>query len=98
MERIGRDAIYEHNAMLRMHLRASLGDIGVSIATPETAAAAITSIACSDPQGTAERLAARGVSVEPRGRYLRVSPHFYNTEADIDHFCEILRDIQKEQA
>ncbi|MEO3997511.1 aminotransferase class V-fold PLP-dependent enzyme [Mesorhizobium sp. CAU 1732] len=98
MEQIGWDAIYEHNAMLRTHLRGALDDIGAGIATPEAAAAAITSIACADPQGTAERLAARGVSVEPRGRYLRVSPHFYNTEADIDRFCELLRDIRKEQA
>ncbi|TKT81032.1 aminotransferase class V-fold PLP-dependent enzyme [Aquamicrobium sp. LC103] len=97
LERIGWNVVYERNAVLRAHLRASLRDIGVELVTPD-AAAAITSVACADPQGTAERLAARGVSVEPRGRFLRVSPHFYNTAADIDRFSEILRDLQKEQS
>jgi cysteine desulfurase/selenocysteine lyase len=95
MEDLGWTAIYERNATLRAHLRAALGDLDALVVTPE-AAASITSVAVADPQGFASRLSERGVSLEARGRCLRVSPHFYNTEADIDRFVEVFREVQKE--
>ncbi len=97
LEQLGWAAIYQRNTMLRDHLRASLTALGANIVTPQ-AAAAITSVQCAEPSEIAAQLAKRGVSVEARGACLRLSPHFYNTEADIDRFIEIFRDIQKEQA
>ncbi|WP_421790399.1 aminotransferase class V-fold PLP-dependent enzyme [Hyphobacterium sp.] len=43
------------------------------------------------PADLAGRLAARGVSVSQRGDRLRVTPHLYNDQADIDRFADALR-------
>ena len=43
------------------------------------------------PDGLAQRLAAQKVYVAPRLGRLRVSPHVYNEEADIDRFVAALR-------
>jgi len=95
LEGLGWASIHERNEALRLHLVTRLAECGASIVTPE-AAAAIVSIRSAHPQEMATSLATRGVSVEPRGAYLRVSPHFYNSEADIDRFAGIFRDVQKE--
>lgn len=95
MEDLGWSAIYERNVMMRTHLRATLSDISAEIVTPESAAS-ITSIVVPDPQGLGGALSSRGVSMEARGRCLRISPHFYNTTGDIDTFIDVYRSIQKE--
>jgi selenocysteine lyase/cysteine desulfurase len=43
------------------------------------------------PDGLAQKLAAQKVYVAPRLGRLRVSPHVYNEEADIDRFVTVLR-------
>ena len=43
------------------------------------------------PEGLAQKLAAQKVYVAPRLGRLRVSPHVYNEEADIDRFVAVLR-------
>jgi selenocysteine lyase/cysteine desulfurase len=43
------------------------------------------------PQGLADRLAAENIHVAERGGVLRVSPHVYNDEADVDRFAEALK-------
>ncbi len=43
-----------------------------------------------DTQTTAERLAANQISVSARHGYVRVAPHFYNTEDEIDRFFALL--------
>ena len=42
------------------------------------------------PNDLASRLAARNVFVSVRGESLRVSPHFYNTEQDVDRLFDAL--------
>ncbi|MBC8447607.1 MAG: aminotransferase class V-fold PLP-dependent enzyme [Chloroflexi bacterium] len=44
-----------------------------------------------DPEALAERLKAAGIVVSARGPGIRVSPHFYNTEGEIDQLMEALR-------
>jgi cysteine desulfurase/selenocysteine lyase len=44
-----------------------------------------------DPSDLARELKARHVLVAARHGHLRVSPHFYNTEEDLDRFTEELR-------
>ncbi|HYH27851.1 MAG TPA: aminotransferase class V-fold PLP-dependent enzyme, partial [Actinomycetota bacterium] len=41
----------------------------------------------------AEELYARDVCVDHRGDGIRVSPHFFNTEADIDRLFDVLAEI-----
>lgn len=43
------------------------------------------------PPGLGERLAARDVHVSIRGAAMRVTPHLYNSDADIEHFFDALQ-------
>jgi selenocysteine lyase/cysteine desulfurase len=43
------------------------------------------------PDGLVAQLAAKNVHVAPRLGRLRISPHVYNDEADVDRFVEIFR-------
>jgi len=45
------------------------------------------------PEGFVERLAAEQVYVAPRLGRIRISPHVYNDEADVDHFIEVFRKL-----
>ena len=45
------------------------------------------------PQDLAARLAAENVFVSVRGNSLRVSPHLYNDERDVDRLFEVLSDV-----
>lgn len=88
MEGLGWDEIYARNRALTERLRERLS--GFDIATPPDAAGAIMSIRLRDPAAVAARLSEGGASVEARGACLRVSPHFYNDETDIDRFVDLL--------
>ncbi len=46
-----------------------------------------------DPSRLAQELKARRVLVAARHGHLRISPHFYNTEEDLDRLDEELRRI-----
>jgi selenocysteine lyase/cysteine desulfurase len=45
------------------------------------------------PDGFIERLAAQNVYVAPRLGRLRISPHVYNDEADVDRFVATFRNL-----
>jgi len=53
----------------------------------------IVSLACREPDLVAERLLQRGIVISVRGGRLRVSPHFYNTEGEIDKLVSELNTI-----
>jgi len=42
------------------------------------------------PEGLGERLAGEKIHVSVRGRSMRVTPHLYNTDEDIDRFFAVL--------
>lgn len=65
--------------------------LGIEPITPADAQAGIVSFRTEDPAATtAELLRARVHVVEKLGM-VRVSPHFYNTTADVDRFAEALQ-------
>jgi kynureninase len=43
-----------------------------------------------DPSGAVRHLAERDVIVDHRPGFVRVSPHFYNTEDEVDRFLELM--------
>ncbi len=49
-----------------------------------------------DHKEICRRLHEKKVVLSPRGGGIRVSPHFYNTEEDIDSFLDLLRETIKE--
>jgi len=98
LESLGWEAVTARTEVLAARLIERLSVAGIEIATPPGQAAGIVSIAARDSAFTAQRLHERGISVEPRGRFLRASPHFYNTEAEIDRFCEVFLELEKGSA
>jgi selenocysteine lyase/cysteine desulfurase len=48
-------------------------------------------LAAAPPPNLPARLAAAGVYVSVRGSAIRVAPHLYNTDADIDRLFQALR-------
>jgi selenocysteine lyase/cysteine desulfurase len=79
LERVGVEAIHEHDVALANRFRAGLG------MDPGDSAIVATSIA-----GAADRLAAAGVTAAARAGAFRLSFHLYNTDADVDLALEAL--------
>jgi selenocysteine lyase/cysteine desulfurase len=50
-------------------------------------------LACPEPDLVAKRLLERGIVISVRGGGLRISPHFYNTEGEIDKLVSELNTI-----
>lgn len=95
----GAAAVCERMTMLTNRLAASLAGQPVSLLPAEHRAPHIISVAF--PAGTpAEHaghvvalLAAERVFISPRLGRLRISPHVYNDEADMDRFVEVFRQV-----
>jgi selenocysteine lyase/cysteine desulfurase len=88
MARWGSGAVVARLRMLTDRLADGLADSGVQIAEARVRAPHILSL--SFPRGMparlAERLAAANVHVAARLGRIRISPHVYNDEADVDRF------------
>ena len=97
IDEVGLPAIRARNAQLSERLIDQVRAAGWSIRGASTAAArsAIVMIAQADPAGAVGHLASRGIVVDFRPGYVRVSPHFYNTEAEIDQVVQELGAWQK---
>ena len=52
--------------------------------------AGVVAIAPRDPEGASARLTDAGVIHSLREGAIRLSPHFYNTEAEVDRAIEVL--------
>lgn len=57
--------------------------------------AGIVMLEVSNPQATVTALADAGITVDYRPGLVRVSPHFYNTEADVDQCMDMLAEVQR---
>jgi selenocysteine lyase/cysteine desulfurase len=91
----GSEAVVERLRMLTDRLADSLRNSGVLI---EDAAVRAPHILCLSfpkgmPDGLIERLAANDVHVAPRLGRIRISPHVYNDEQDVDLFVETFRSL-----
>ena len=97
--RWGATAIVERLAMLTARLAAGLRDVGVSIPGARVRAPHVLSLGFPKgmPPQLIARLAAESVYVAPRLGRLRISPHVYNDEADIDRFVAVFRSIVAQQ-
>ena len=89
----GTDAITERLSMLTGRLAEGLPNAGVTVSPTHLRAPHVLSLSFPDgmPQELPERLAAENVFVSPRLGRLRISPHVYNDEADVDRFLEAFR-------
>jgi len=89
----GRDAIIERLRMLTDRLADGLRNSGVLMSDPCGRAPHILCLRFPGgmPDDIISRLEAENVFVSPRLGMMRISPHVYNDESDIDRFLEVFR-------
>ncbi|MFW6078906.1 MAG: aminotransferase class V-fold PLP-dependent enzyme, partial [Gemmatimonadota bacterium] len=95
VDEIGVDRIHDRDRALTERLIEAARAAGFRLRTaPEPdARSAIVMIAHHAPAAAVERLAARGIIVDHRPGHVRVSPHFYNTEDEVDRVVEALAGV-----
>lgn len=88
----GASAVVQRIAVLTERIAQGVRDLGVSVPDSRLRAPHILSLAFKGgmPAGLVEGMASEGVYVAPRLGRLRISPHVYNDEADVDRFVEVL--------
>jgi selenocysteine lyase/cysteine desulfurase len=88
---VGLDAIVRRNRFLTGHLIARCGEMGFELRLPdESHRSSIVMIRHGDPARAVRALAEQGIIVDHRPGHVRVSAHFYNTEAEVDRCVEAL--------
>jgi selenocysteine lyase/cysteine desulfurase len=89
----GADAVKARLAMLTAQLADALRNSGVMIPDAAVRAPHILSLGFPNgmPEGLVERLAAEHVHVAPRIGRMRISPHVYNDEEDVERFVAAFR-------
>jgi len=89
----GSAAIVGRLAMLTGRLADGLSAAGATLLPTRLRAPHILSLSFAKglPKGLIERLAAESIYVAPRLGRMRISPHVYNDEADIDRFIQAFR-------
>ncbi|WP_248960645.1 aminotransferase class V-fold PLP-dependent enzyme [Sphaerisporangium perillae] len=98
---IGVEAIASHNAELVAVAMQGLADLGVAPLTPREPGrrGSIVSFATSREAEITRRLGEHGVSVWGRDGRVRISPHIYNTVADVQeflrHLAPVLNEVQQ---
>jgi selenocysteine lyase/cysteine desulfurase len=95
MAQWGGPAIAARLAMLTARLADGLRDLGIHLPDARVRAPHILSIGFAEgmPDELVARLAAAQVYAAPRLGRLRISPHVYNDEADVDRFITVFRKV-----
>ena len=77
--------------MLTEHLIEGARSAGFEMALAEPGRrTSIVMIRHADPAGAVRHLAEQGVIVDYRPGFVRISPHFYNTEEEVDRCLHVL--------
>jgi len=87
-ETVGWDTVHRRTAQLVDWLAQALHAGGMELAAPAGARAGIASIPVPDAEGLRQALVRQRIHVAARGRYLRVSPFFYNARGDVERLAE----------
>ncbi len=93
----GPEAVAARVLALAERVARGLGELGFDLASSRRPGETSGIVAAVHPRHSAgslvRRLAAGGAVVAERGGRLRVAPHFYNTEDEVDRLLAILRDL-----
>ncbi len=91
VDEVGIAAIVERNRTLTDRLVARCEERGLALRLAAPAhRSAIVMVHHPDPAGAVRHLARDGVIVDHRPGFVRVSPHFYNTEEEVDRCVDVL--------
>jgi selenocysteine lyase/cysteine desulfurase len=92
IDEVGIELIAQRNRDLTALLVEECQDRGFRLTMPTTPEqrSAIVMVQHPDPPGAVAHLAQEGIIVDHRPGHVRVSPHFYNIEAEIKSFVECL--------
>ena len=93
LDELGWDRIHRQIEVLTDRAFTVLRDAGIEPVTPHHSRGGIVGFDVADSTRTAADFQDRQVSVSDKEGRILISPHFYNTEADIDRFGEALSDI-----
>lgn len=94
VDEIGMGAIVRRNRALTERLIDNARVAGFELRLPPPdRRTAIVMIRHDDPPGAVRYLAEHGVIVDHRPGFVRVSPHFYNSEEEVDRCIEVLAGI-----
>jgi len=95
LDSCGWAAIYDKVRALTTHLGAGLRDLGYEPRASQARTAGIVSFETSaDLETLNAQLQRRGLQVTLRGTHVRVSPHFYNDQFEIDRFLQAIRELR----
>lgn len=100
MAQWGWSAISERCAMLTARLEDGLAAAGAILPRRHLRAPHVLCVSFPGgmPSGLAEVLASRGAYAAPRLGRLRISPHVYNDEEDVDRFVEVFSGVVRRAA
>jgi cysteine desulfurase/selenocysteine lyase len=89
----GIENVWRRISGLTDHLMRRVEDVGLELQTPKEkhCRSGIVNFKIDRPQKVVEILANKGIVVSARANGIRVSPHFYNTEEEIDTLTEEIR-------
>ena len=92
LSEVGIEALVDRNRALVARLIESCRAAGLelTVAREEKRRSAVVMVRHDDPAGAVAHLAEEGIVVDHRPGHVRVSPHFYNTEGEVDRFVEAL--------
>jgi kynureninase len=96
IDQVGIDNIRRRNSVLteRVIERAQTAGFRVRAAPSQETRSAIVMVAHPDPARAVQHLAEHEIIVDWRPGHVRISPHFYNTEAELDLAIERLAETQ----
>ncbi len=98
------EIIHENSSMIYSRVRElsklaieCLKDKGMKVLTPEEKRTGIVTVEVKDPRKTVEELFSKyRIIVSPRGKGIRISAHFYNTEEEVKEACENISRIENQ--
>ncbi len=90
---IGIENVERRILKLTDHLIEAVKNLGLKLQTPEELRyrSGIVNFKVEKPQEVTEKLSRKGIIVSARAHGIRVSPHFYNTEEEIDKVIEEIK-------
>lgn len=92
VDEVGMPAVVARNRTLTAHLigSAEASGLDLSVAGDPSRRSAIVMVRHEKPAAAVRHLADHGIIVDYRPGHVRVSPHFYNTEEEVERCVEVL--------